>query len=240
MVVAICDDETSAIARIEDELKKTAEKLQIGMDIYKYQTGCELLEGLEKQKVETVFLDIDMPQMSGIEVANCLAERYPLLNVIFLTNRTDMVFDAVRCRPLRFVRKSLIGDELGEAVEAALKKTAGEMYAVSLGRGKAQEKFAIKDILYIESNKHYIKIHLQGETRQFRGRLSDCEKGLGDYGFIRVHKGYLVNIRYIASFRPDAVILDNAEKLPVSRDRAEKAGMQFTEGVERFVNAFYI
>lgn len=240
MIIAICDDEKPAIESIKKELKKIAKKMQIGMDIYEYQTGAELLEEVTKQKIEVVFLDIDMPGMSGMETANCLMEQCPLLNIIFLTNKEDMVFQALKYRPLRFIRKSHIRDELAEAVEAAVKKIASEMYVVSFGRGKAEGKYAIKDILYIESRRHYIDIHMNERIHRFRGRISDCEKGLGDYGFVRVHKGYLVNIRYIEFFLPDAVVLDNKERIPISRNRAEEVKIQYTKGLERFINGFHI
>ena len=96
MKIAICDDEKSAIELIKRELGKVAEKLQIVMDIYEYQTGGKLLEEITKQKIEVVFLDIDMPGMSGMETANCLMEQCPLLNIIFLTNREDLVFQALK------------------------------------------------------------------------------------------------------------------------------------------------
>lgn len=240
MIIAICDDEKLAIESIRRELEKAAKKLQMTMDIYEYQTGEELLADITRQQIEVVLLDIDMPGMSGMETANCLMEKCPLLNIIFLTNREDMVFQALKYRPLRFIRKSHIKEELTEAVESVMKKIASEMYVVSFGRGKIEEKYAIKDILYIESNKHYIDIHMQEKIQQFRGRISDCEKGLGDYGFVRVHKGYLVNIRYIESFLPDAVVLDNKERIPVSRNRIEEARVQYMRGVERFINGFHI
>lgn len=240
MKIAICDDEKSAIELIKRELGKVAEKLQIVMDIYEYQTGGKLLEEITKQKIEVVFLDIDMPGMSGMETANCLMEQCPLLNIIFLTNREDLVFQALKYRPFRFIRKSHIRNELAESVAAAMKKIASEMYVVSFGRGKIEGKYAIKDILYIESQKHYLNIHMQDEVHRFRGKISDCEKGLGDYGFVRVHKGYLVNIRYIEYFLSDTVVLDNKERIPVSRNRAEEIKVQYIKGVERFINGFHI
>ena len=240
MRIGICDDEKIVIESVKRELEEVAEKLQIVMDIYEYQTGEELLIDILKRQIEVVLLDIDMPGMSGMDTANRLMEQSPLLNIIFLTNREDMVFQALQYRPLRFIRKNHIREELSEAIDAATKKIASEMYVVFFGIGKIDKKFAIKDILYIESRKHYLDIHMQEEIQQFRGRISDCEKGLGDYGFIRVHKGYLVNIRYIKSFLSDAVVLDNKERIPLSRNRVDEVKIQYTKGVERFVNGFYI
>ncbi len=171
MIIAICDDEKSLIESMKKELGKVAEIFQIVMDIHEYLSGEELIEGITEQKIEVVFLDIDMPGgMSGMETANCLMEQCPLLNIIFLTNKEDMVFQALKYRPLRFIRKSHIRNELAEAVEAAMKKIASEMYLVSFGRGKVEGRYAIQDILYIESRKHYIDIHMRKETHRFRGK----------------------------------------------------------------------
>ena len=82
-----------------------------------------------------------------------------------------------------------MSEELEEAIDAAIKKIQSEMFVLSFERDKANKKFAIRDIVYIESNLHYIQIHTGMGICRVRGKISDCEKKLRDYGFIRVHLG---------------------------------------------------
>ena len=84
------------------------------------------------------------------------------------------------------------------------------------------EILALKNILYIESCKHYLRIrHVDGEC-EMRGKISNLEKWMSNYGFVQTHRSYLVNVRYMKMVRANEVELDNGEILSVSRDKAQE------------------
>ena len=84
------------------------------------------------------------------------------------------------------------------------------------------EILALKNILYIESCKHYLRIkHINGEC-EMRGKISNLEKWMSNYGFVQTHRSYLVNVRYMKMVRANEVELDNGEILSVSRDKAQE------------------
>lgn len=234
--IAVCDDEEDAIDFTKQELKRIETSLHCEMEIFEYTDGMTLLNDIVKKNIEVVLLDIDMPDVTGMDIANRIVEEQPFINVIFLTNHADLVFQSLKYRPLRFIRKNVMSEELEEAIDAAMRKIESEMFLVSFERDKAKQKYAIRDIIYIESNLHYIHIHTEKGIYRVRGKISDCENKLRDYGFIRVHIGYLVNIRYIAGFEQERIILDNQERIPMSRKNAEDIKIQYTRGIGRFIN----
>lgn len=236
MKIAICDDQLEDIAMVKHELERMKKKLHCEMDFLELTDSRTMVKDIMNAGADVVLLDIDMPQVSGLDIANQLSEKFPLLSIIFLTNRADLVFQAIRYRPLRFVRKNCMQVELEEAMQAAMKKIAAELHIIQFQGENASSSYAIKDIVFIESNKHYIEIHMKDGVYRVRGKISDYEKKLGAYGFIRIHMGYLVNVRYIKMLTTKSILMDTGEELPVGRKYAKEIQIKYTEGLKRFVH----
>lgn len=181
-----------------------------------------------------------MPNITGMDVANRLNQEKPFINIIFLTNREELVFQTLKYRPLRFIRKNCMQAELGEAMEVAIKKIAAETYVIHFPKENISLSISIKDIVYLESSRHYVEIHMPDKIHRIRGKLSDWEEQLKDFGFIRIQVGYLVNIRYISMLTMKDVVLDNGQKLAVSRSHLEMVQKQYVTGLERFVNGYFV
>lgn len=101
-----------------------------------------------------------MPNITGMDVANRLNQEKPFINIIFLTNREELVFQTLKYRPLRFIRKNCMQAELGEAMEVAIKKIAAETYVIHFPKENISLSISIKDIVYLESSRHYVEIHM--------------------------------------------------------------------------------
>ncbi|MGN1203644.1 MAG: LytR/AlgR family response regulator transcription factor [Lachnospiraceae bacterium] len=236
MRIAICDDKKEDIAIARKELENICLKLDCKMDIYEFIDGNIMVQDIIENKIEVVLLDIDMPEINGMDIANSLVEKVPFITIIFLTNQVELVFQTIKYRPLRFVRKSCLKDELEEAIQAAIQKNASEMYVLHFAGENTTSSYPIRDILYVESKGHYMEIHIKEEVKRIRGKLSEYEKKLEEYGFIRIHIGYLVNVRYISMLNSQGVELDNGETLPVSKQNLKAIQIKYTKGLEKFVH----
>ena len=240
MRIAVCDDNQEDINIIVKELRRIDNIINFNLVLYQFMDDNTMVSDIIKNNIEVVLLDIDMPEVTGIDIANRLTKYAPFINIIFLTNRADLVFQAIRCRPLRFVRKNYMWDELEEAILAAQEKITTEMHLIHIRNDCVKSSYAIKDMVYIESNGHYVEIHTQNKVKKIRGKISDYEKKLEDYGFIRIHVGYLVNLRYITNITKKQVFLDNGETLPISRNHVKDIQIKFARGLEKVVYGSYI
>lgn len=238
--IGICDDNKEDIELVKQELQKISNELECEFQIVELKNDASMVEYIIKNNIHIVLLDIDMPGMTGLDIANALTKEKPLTNIIFLTNREELVFQTLKYHPLRFIRKNFMQTELKEAIEAAIRKIATETYVIHVSKGNTALSVAIEDILYVESNKHYVELHLLNEVHRVRGKISDWEIKLSELGFIRIQVGYLVNIRYIMKLTSKEVTLDNGEKLAISRNYIEKVQKQYMDGLERFVNGKFI
>ena len=236
MRIVICDDQKMDIDYTKEQLLKLQPVLHSKMEIFELMDGDTMLHDIIKEKIEIVLLDIDMPQITGIELAEQLIKEIPMIKIIFLTNRADLVFQTIRFRPYRFIRKSHMEEELKETITSLEVKLLEEEYVFEFSKSKNVFACKIKDILYIESQKHYLVIHTNQRCHKIRGKISDYEERLVTYGFIRVNIAYLVNVRYIYSVSSKYVIMDNGENISISRGKAEQVKREYLIGLERFVN----
>lgn len=239
--VAICDDDLS----VKSDIKKMVENILIREEqdykITEYENGEILIADMDEQRYDIVLLDICMPVITGVEVANKITEIWGNTNVIFVTNRNDLVFEALTCNPFRFVRKECLENGIEEAVTALITKICNDTFIMYFGDKKEQYSFRINDLLYIESEKHYVFVHLEdGKIYKVRTKMGVLEKKLSPYGFLKIHISILVNVRKIRRITNKDVLLTNGVKLPVSRSNSDKIKLRFSDEMWKHVNGINI
>lgn len=239
MRIGICDDEKDAVLAAE-KIIKSMEPLGQQIVLIPFENRDSIVEDILAEQLDAMLLDIDMPGRNGIEIGDAIAMKNQELNLIFFTNRADMVFRAIYCHPYRFIRKSHMEEELPEALNSVYQKLTNEQFLFEFQSKNESLKVRIKDILYINSDRHYIQIHEKDKMHRVRGKLSAYEERLMEYGFIRIHVGYLVNVRFIYRMTASTVELDNGSILPVSKRYSESAREEYNIGMGRFVNGIRI
>lgn len=222
MRILLCDDDKLFLESLKERLKEIFVKYGSSCRISEWESGTALLKEVDFNQVDILFLDIDMPEISGIQVAEKVKRWNPDINLVFLTNREDLVFKAIQFQPYRFIRKEKLAEELEETVHRLIIKIADETLLYQFARGGNAVKVPIREIIYLESQGHNIQIHCRNQMHTIRGKLSEYDERLEKYGFIRIHSGFLVNIRYIYTISYQGICLDNGQKLPVSRKKLDE------------------
>lgn len=212
--IGICDD--AAAARLA--LHSALERLSPGCVCYEFSSGEGLLSWLAKHPntIDLLFLDIEMGQMSGMDVARAIRAQDQRLHIVFLTGYADYVFDGYAVRALDYLLKPLSMDKLSSVLERAaleLKNDAPETFSVHNTDGLF--RVPKRDILYCYSDRR--QVHLIARTAEytFYDKLDQVEAALGA-GFVRIHQRYLVRISAIDRIEDSAVFLGNL-RLPISR-----------------------
>ncbi len=225
--IAVCDDESVFLKTFQNTLEKQLKLLDIKFVINCYSAGREFLK--EITSFDAVFLDIDMPEMSGMEIAKYINENHPM-PILFLTAHDELVYSSIQFQPFRFIRKDYIDSELEEAVYALNEHICmqAQNRSVYLHTSTGDITMNVEDIKYAEIYNHSIMIHtLEDEVFTCYGKLSDYEKQWEKFGFIRTHKSYLVNGRCIYSIRENAVVLDDGKEILLSRRRKAAVRKKF-------------
>lgn len=214
MLFGICDDDEQYLALLE----KGICQWDTSAVIKKFSNAREMLGCFDR--FDAVLIDIEMPEMDGFKLAENLADRGSC--IIFVSHLDEKVYESLRYRPLRFIRKSCIDTELTEALEAV--KTIVEEKSkiftyVTVDR--VLKSLRADSIIYLESEFHTVKIVCQQETFKIYRSLKNMEQEYAAYGFIRVQSGFIVNIRHILSMKSGMLKMANGVEISIGRDRRE-------------------
>ena len=203
--IAICDDEN----RILEDLSRMVLELIPDADVSAFGEGRALIDGADKAGYDVVLLDIDMPDLNGLEVAAFFqaADRKPL--IIFVTSHDELVYDSLQLHPFGFVRKSYLDKELKKVLEDAVEEVSSRDKHFFFHTASGDIKLQMDDILYFEAEGNYIKIKTGSDEFRFRETMQALEMSLKSDGFIRVHKGFLVNQEAVKIINSDKLVLND-------------------------------
>lgn len=217
---AVCDDEQEMIDCISEKLRVYYSD---ECDIKTYADGAQLLSDLRRNCFDALFLDIGMPGLNGMEIAEKIRKNNWRVKIVFVSNQNDLAYKGYLFNAFRFVRKSNLDQELCEAVKSLKEafSSQGDYLIFKTATGEAIR--AAKDIKYFEVNGHSIDVVCNDGIIHTYGMLREYEEQMRDKGFIRIHKSYLVNFRYIHLVKKNAVFLICGKELPLSRNRASDA-----------------
>lgn len=185
---------------------------------------------------DLVFLDIEMPPASGMELAAKLKELQYDGEVIFLTSYTDYMQDAFKVRAFRYLQKPVREDQLEEALCAA-EEELQQQYLVLTGEKVFRIK--IQDILYLEAvhNETYI-VTKTGEL-VVRSSMREIYEMLDPAEFIQTHKSYVVALRAIRYVGNQEVVLQELQpRIPLSRRRQQEVRKAYMEYIKK--HAIYL
>lgn len=234
--IALCDDNSKFLDHM-NELVANEFELQAKDDfiINNYTSSKLLFIHHSSEPYDVIFLDIDMPDLTGFELANKLQETNKKSCVIFVSNHSELVFDSFYFHPLNFIVK-----DTPEAMKESLHNVVIQLF----GKIKQDKKLILEsvesgrisvylsDILYIESSKHYIIYHLtNSRTVMIRENISEAENKYAEFDFIRIHKKYIVNLKHIFNIDKNncLIIFKQGLDLPISRNYKSMVDEKLTE-----------
>ncbi len=211
MKIAVVDDEKIFIKSFFERLEKY---IQNGIDeLYMFDNSLKFLNS--DTIYDLVFLDIDMPGIEGITVAKNRINTGE--KIVFVSNVESLVFRAYNATSaIGFIRKSHLEDDLRD-VFRMLESLKKDTRYITVKRGANLINISCRDIYYFEKQVNDVIIHTVNGQTIYRQTIKELEKQLLDYGFIKSHEGYLVNIDYIYSIGTSEIILTNKVKIPISR-----------------------
>ena len=186
-------------------------------------------------KVDIVICDVKLKEYDGIKIVYKAQKLLPDLVVIFVSSRTDCVFDAYHVRHRYFIPKPIESRRFKEAMEYALSDVVNNdaKYLVFSSKGVVS-KLNINNIYYIESDLRKIIVHIANDVVESYGKL-DLLLPMLDIRFLHCHKNYIVNMDYVEKLDNKEFLLSNGEKIKVSPKRYKES----KEGFIRYItNSF--
>lgn len=224
--IGLCDDEEHAHEAVAKMILDYQKKRECSMEVIHYFSGGELLE--TEEALQILLLDIDMPQMDGIEAAFRLREQGKMCRIIMLTSKRERFKEAFKIGAYRFVTKPIDVAELEEALDDAWDTLLG-YEQVELKYGTMICHFFQYQIDYLQACGDYVKIHVGEKICESTRTLKSWKDELDSRLFIDCHKSYIVNLRSVSRAEKDKLLLNNGEKIPIARRRREEVLQAFVE-----------
>lgn len=223
--VGILDDELAQIKIIDDHLTKFSVKTDTEFRTERFTSPKALLKKYynESSPFDILFLDMEMPECSGIETAKRI-RAIPDRNVLiaFVTSYPEYMQDSFDVQASQYLTKPLSYEVFEEKLKKMLLYMGELETNITVISGKSGELILhLDDIVCIEADKRSgLIITLRSkEEINVKGKLSDFEKRLADKYFISIHRSCLANMRYIRKFSSDSLEFSVGKTAPVSRRR---------------------
>ncbi|WP_422361278.1 LytR/AlgR family response regulator transcription factor [Reichenbachiella sp.] len=219
MKCIIVDDEPLAIEVIESYVERIDSLELVG----KFRNAIKAFDYIQSgEPVDLIFLDIQMPKLTGIEFLKTLTNPP---KVIFTTAYREYALEGFELEVLDYLLKPISFDRFMKAVSKALNQSK-EVEISTSAEGddfiffkcdKKMIRVGLRDILYIESIKDYVKIKTAEKEVVTHQKISVLETKLPANHFIRVHRSFIINIPKIESYSASEIELNN-ESIPVGRN----------------------
>lgn len=218
------DDEPLALGLVSNFIERTPFLSLSG----NYSSAVEALQTLDSNKIDLIFLDIQMPDLTGIELARVLEKLTNSPRIIFTTAYNHFALEGYKVDALDYLLKPFNYEEFLRAANKAKAYYEMKNQAALPGAPQQEEyiflkveyqmvKVPLKSILFIEGLKDYVKVHIKNEQRQILTltSLKSLEDRLPSGRFMRVHRSYIVNLDQINAVTRNSIVIGNIT-IPVS------------------------
>lgn len=217
MKIAICDDEIIFRDRIVDYLRPYKEKSS-EIKVSEFCCGEDLIAKYDQgYKFDLIFLDIEMTGINGVEAGRKIRLIDRDVMLIFVTAYTEYVSDAFNLNAIQFLEKPVCQEKFNKELETAICIYKKKTFKYKINFKNSCSFLEVKDIIFIETYGRHLRAVTITNTYEYLGNISIEESKLSEYGFVRCHKGYLLNMSFINKFDKEKFILTNNKTVPISR-----------------------
>ena len=229
------DDEPLALRQIKSYIDR-AEQLEL---VAVCRSAKEAQKVLEQNSVDLIFVDINMPDMDGLELVRSLTSTH---YIVFTTAHPELAIEGFKLNAIDYLLKPFTFEEFMKASQKAIslvdlvERCHAAESAIAQNEAESSDKeyisvkadyktqlVKISDIVYLESAGEYVRLHIEGSsTITTLFRLKNMETSLPQDNFLRVHRSYIVNLRRISSYTKGRIFLDNGEYIPLGENYKER------------------
>jgi two-component system response regulator LytT len=241
--VLAVDDERPAL----EDIGRLLQDSPLVSDVVLADGGAQALRSLSDERFDVVFLDVRMPGIDGLELANLLTQFADPPALVFVSAYEDGAVGVFEhdLRPIDYLMKPVSRARVEQALQRALgteeaagrapgqRGTSPELPSVPVGmtdeiipvehqRGGATRLLDRSTVLFVQAEGDYVRIHADSGRYLVRVALSDIEQRWGAFGFVRVHRSYVANLRRATEIRPEfggavTIVMADGSTVPVAR-----------------------
>jgi DNA-binding LytR/AlgR family response regulator len=225
MKISIIEDEAVWRDKIQATIEAYGKGKNISFKINTYSEGADFLKAPE---ADLLFLDIELSKgEDGFAIARELMEAKNQCKICFLTSHTELARLGYRVNAFRYIDKKHL-EEINEALDFFLKTNVQERFIYCNDTAGLSVKIGLNELLLVETNGRKLRyLLLDGREYFCEGKLSETAQSLSQFGFFRIQRSYIVNLKYIEKANSRGVTLCNGERLLIGRVHSKEFKKEF-------------
>ena len=215
--IAVCDDAASERAYLFELVASWAVKNRHLFEIKQY-AGADsfLFDYMQEKDFDILLLDIEMAGTSGIELAKTVRRENVTVQIIFVTGFYEYFSDGFDVSALHYLIKPVDAAKLYPVLDKAVNHLTYRQRSVLLATADGDIRVSLADILYVESENVYVIVHTLHGIYRTRTTLGKFAEQLDDT-FFKVHRSFIVGLKYIQKITRAAITMTNGSTIPISR-----------------------
>lgn len=235
MKIAIVEDNLKWMDRISDSINNFFQDDAVEIEIDKYQDAESFLN--VKKEYEIVCMDVELKNqngekadgMDGIEALQHYKKVFPDCLAAIVTVHEDWSRKGYLAGVYRYIYKRNLKEEIQEMLQSAMPYLRMNRKMRFYVVGKENLEAVYKDVIYIETDKRNVKIHTTKGNYINNKTIGDWEEELGEEGFYRLQKSYLVNLKWVDQIETKKALLYNGERIPISSKKKDELWTKLLE-----------
>ncbi len=226
MRIAIIDDEDEIRVLMKEYINRFQEESGITMDVTVFESGVALLDNYTKT-FDILIFDVDMPGISGIETAKKIREQDQNVTIIFITNMAQYAINGYEVDAVDYIIKPISYYDFSMKFHRTVAKAAqrGDR-VIMIDTVEGYRRLKVSNITFIEIISHYLYFHTEKSVYKVRGSMKEWEGELKSYSFVRTHKSYLVNMKFIEEVKTRDIVV-SGEVIPLGRGYKEQLFQEY-------------
>lgn len=227
--IGICEDDLIQQKYLENCIREWADKRNQRVLVHKFISGEQFLfEYEDVSDFDLLILDIQLLNMTGMELAKEIRRKNKVVKIVFLTGVADYAIEGYEVGAVRYLLKPLkmeiLEEVLDEIREELHHKQEQNFFYTKNGQ---TYRIPYSHIIYVEANGHYSKLITQDETHEWKANFSNILPDFKSQGFCLLKRGLLVNLRYVNCIMKTECVLESGERLPVAKSCYEELNKVF-------------
>ncbi len=228
MLFAICDDCYEDRVEIRGLIEQYSKSRNAGIEVVEYSSGGEMCRSMEELKKYTmIFLNANMKREDGLKIAKKITNIYEDIPVVLVTEVLSYALEGYRVKATRFLLKKDLKATLPECLDEILDELKKKKQKMSFPFVEGEIVLEIQKIIYIETNRHKNVFHTTDDEYVLYKKLDEIEEELSPYDFVRAHKSFLVNMRYIEKISSYNMRLTTGNEISVPKSRYQNVKRKF-------------
>lgn len=228
MNIAVCDDDKELLKYLKILIEKWSTKSNITCKTDCFVSSEDFLFVNENGfPYDIVILDIQMGEINGMDLAKTIRKKDTDITILFLTGIKDYVFEGYEVGAVRYMLKPIKEDEFYNVLDiAAASKTCNKKYYI-FSYDSEKIKLSYDDIIYVESNEHYVIVNTENKQYKFKCSINELLKELDSSEFVLAHRCFIVNIKHVEKINKTECVMENGAVIPVSKGNYRNLNQAF-------------